>query len=365
VRLGYLKKKLAFPSNKSTTLLYLEVMPLSACKDYEQKNDCMLSIQHVESDPGMVCALRYDDVENKNVDKKVFEVETKEYIALVEELSQGDLSKTIDFMSLCSSVLFLSDISIEVKADQLFAWIALDLESSAFNFDDFFVAMKSFERGLSHATGHAPCTEAFVRTVATQWMALADPQHKGWTDASTRVSSNHFFEFCTNRQHVVRRLLEALAAAPLQQSQGGETKEVTDTIDKALTKGPAGGDEWMANPAWKKTAERMVPPQFKSAANNAKPASTLELEWVHGYRGFDCRNLQQPELRQQVWLADCNLRGRAGPLHHLRGKARGHLAVGEGRAEADRGQAGHLPQQGDPERGVPGGRYGGAGHCRG
>lgn len=45
VRVGYLKKKLAFPSNKSATLLYPKVMPLSACKDYEQKNDCKLSIR--------------------------------------------------------------------------------------------------------------------------------------------------------------------------------------------------------------------------------------------------------------------------------------------------------------------------------
>jgi hypothetical protein len=59
VRVGYLRKKLAFPSNKFTTLLNSDVMSLTACKDYEQKNDCMLSILHVESDPGVVSALRH------------------------------------------------------------------------------------------------------------------------------------------------------------------------------------------------------------------------------------------------------------------------------------------------------------------
>lgn len=49
-----------------------------------------------------------------------------------------------------------------------------------------------------------------------------------------------------------------------------------------------GGDEWMSNPTWKKTAEVMTPPDHR--ANPSKPASTLELDWVHGYRGFDCRN---------------------------------------------------------------------------
>ena len=29
-------------------------------------------------------------------------------------------------------------------------------------------------------------------------------------DATTRVSKKNFFDFCTNRQHIVRRLLEAL-----------------------------------------------------------------------------------------------------------------------------------------------------------
>jgi hypothetical protein len=69
-----------------------------------------------------------------------------------------------------------------------------------------------------------PCSsEAFVKGVATQWLALADPNHKGSADANTRISAAHFFEFCTNRQHVVRRLLESLAAT--------EVPEVRDMND--------------------------------------------------------------------------------------------------------------------------------------
>lgn len=44
----------------------------------------------------------------------------------------------------------------------------------------------------------------------------------------------------------------------------------------------------MSNPTWKKTAEKMVPPGF--VASSAKPSANLSLDWVHGYRGFDCRN---------------------------------------------------------------------------
>ena len=44
----------------------------------------------------------------------------------------------------------------------------------------------------------------------------------------------------------------------------------------------------MANPTWKKTATLMTPPNYRS--NPSKPPSRLCLDWVHGYRGFDCRN---------------------------------------------------------------------------
>jgi WD40 repeat protein len=43
----------------------------------------------------------------------------------------------------------------------------------------------------------------------------------------------------------------------------------------------------MANPAWKKTAERMTP---KGYFDSSRPNSSLTLDWIHGYRGFDCRN---------------------------------------------------------------------------
>ena len=43
----------------------------------------------------------------------------------------------------------------------------------------------------------------------------------------------------------------------------------------------------MANPAWKKTAEKMTP---TGNFDPNKPSSSLTLDWVHGSRGFDCRN---------------------------------------------------------------------------
>lgn len=201
-------------------------------------------------------------------------------------------AKVVDFMALCSSVLLLSSTPFEDKIDQLFKWIVLADSQDEFGFHDFLVAMSSFERGLSNAMGKPACSENYVKKVATDWFALADPLHKASPTSGTKVSSKDFFEFCSNRQHIVRKLLEILSQSRLCQDKNEDiiTSEiVTTAAEKShLDDGPSGGDEWMANPAWKKTAERMVPKNL--VPNSSKPSTTLDLEWVHGYRGFDCRN---------------------------------------------------------------------------
>jgi microtubule-associated protein-like 6 len=223
-----------------------------------------------------------------SISKEALNSAIKDYISLVEILSETDTSKVFDVMAVCSSILLLSQTSLEMKIDQLFCWITLDPESHGFSYEDFLVAMRSFERGLSHAFGRVACSEGFVKEIAAQWMAVADPQRKGLADANARISTKNFFDFCVNRQFVVRRLLEALASLEVLEDKNLELQEVTDTVD--LYREPGGGDEWMANPAWKKTAERMVTKAVRDRYVNAKPSSNLELDWVHGYRGFDCRN---------------------------------------------------------------------------
>jgi hypothetical protein len=163
------------------------------------------ALTHAEATTLLLDSLPAEDEEGHRVDFAQATNDVKSYLTLVEELSHQGSS--IDVMSLCSSALLLSRVPIEIKADLLFSWILLDPEASAYSFDDFFLAMKSFERGLSHAMGHAHSSEGFVKGVATQWLALADPQHRGSADTHTRISAPHFFEFCTNRQHVVRYVL--------------------------------------------------------------------------------------------------------------------------------------------------------------
>ena len=219
--------------------------------------------------------------------------EVGRFVALLEELgdkNQGAANagnyKVVDFMALVSSVLLLSPTQLEAKVDQLFQWIVLNSQDN-FGMQQFLVALSSFERGLSNAMGRPHCSEAYVKGVAQQWLALADPKHKG--DKDTVITDKDFFEFCCNRQHITRRLLEALGRSEIKEDKntGVTEHEVVSLVGGDEMKA-SGGDEWMANPAWRKTAERMVPKAL--LPNSSAPSTTLALEWVHGYRGFDCRN---------------------------------------------------------------------------
>lgn len=92
----------------------------------------------------------------------------QKYLELVSELSENDMSpKTFDFMAILSSVLFLAPRTIEDKIDQIFEWVTLNDSSDSFDFNEFYVALSSFERGLSHAMGKKSFNEETVKQVST------------------------------------------------------------------------------------------------------------------------------------------------------------------------------------------------------
>eukprot|EP01035_Chromulina_nebulosa_P008644 gene8644-11709_t len=119
----------------------------------------------------------YHADENKNqpqseAQKIKDEKATKAFVQMFVELSAtsllsssisdptaaNKLVKALDFMAVISSVLLLSDsVNIESKVDQLFDWIVLGskdgFDEENMTFDEFYLAMTSFEKGLSHALG--------------------------------------------------------------------------------------------------------------------------------------------------------------------------------------------------------------------
>jgi WD40 repeat protein len=154
------------------------------------------------------------------------------------------------------------------------------------------VALTSFERGLSHVFGQQACSEEYVRAVAMNWMPLADPSFLKSAAASS-ITNQQFFDFATNRLHVPRRLLEVIAESGRksdeeENSLNQDSDQPTASSSKNQMDLPSIGDQWLANPPWKKTAEKMIPSGIQHV--NAPPAESLLLQWCHGYRGYDCRN---------------------------------------------------------------------------
>lgn len=80
-------------------------------------------------------------------DPKESQAAVDSYIELIKELNVGDTTNVIDFMSLCSSVLLLSNAPLERKVDQLFDWITIGDENDYYNFQDLFVTINSVEKG--------------------------------------------------------------------------------------------------------------------------------------------------------------------------------------------------------------------------
>lgn len=89
---------------------------------------------------------------------------------------------------------------------------------------------------------------------------------------------------------MVRRLIERLGTSKANVDDNQHIQEaVVMAEEKAmLANAPSGGDQWMASPTWIKTAEKMIPKDISHI--DTLPSTLLELEWVHGYRGYDCRN---------------------------------------------------------------------------
>jgi hypothetical protein len=262
--------------------------------------------------------------------------EVAAYLELLAQLMEKDSIRAIDFMSIMASALLISRVDLFLKIDYLYQWMTLSgdpnedmddmddddhVAAEGISFDMFFVSLISIERGLSHAMGVSACTEGYMREIATQWFALANANHKPASDVTARISARDLQDFCMNQQLPIRRLLEALAGASVISNKSTELHEVVcashtggrggqhaaagaGTQDAGGASQPplhapkSGGDEFMSNPAWKKTAERMVPNtkdltvKYGQSLGDgvSKPPAALQLDWVHGYRGFDCRN---------------------------------------------------------------------------
>ena len=163
------------------------------------------------------------------------ELETmkEEVVAYVDRIKELILPfKYIDFMSMLSAVMFVSDLQIEAKIDFVYSYIALGSDGhDDFRYEDFTIALRSFEMGLSHAMDRKASKEDFVLEVAKNWMQIATKEQS--PTSSSLMKHSQLYDLCTNRQQPVRRLLEIISKAQDGEPDTGELHEVIHTYTHA------------------------------------------------------------------------------------------------------------------------------------
>ena len=136
------------------------------------------------------------------------------YLSLLTEIYEPDLS-AVDAMSLFGSVLLLGESSLEEKIDTLFTWIHIEDsegKEECINFEEFFLAIVSLEKGIAHSLGRKASTEAFMKKIATQW--FPNKAHSGRKPTDPPVlSKSAFFDLCNDRHQPIRQLLVAFSEA--------------------------------------------------------------------------------------------------------------------------------------------------------
>ena len=231
-------------------------------------------------------------------------------------------SKVIDFIAVCSSVLFLTSneyINLDCREEEIFKLTCLsvaevDNDTICMNFKQkFLVAMISFEQGMALAMGNPPLVNPHdkIAEVVNDWYkAIVQIDDTSSSSSSTTTNNNSktssiintarddgdsvtfksFALVCRDTSSPWGKLLENCSKARLQEKEDTDIQEAVDDVEEINFDGPSGGDEWLSTPAWISTAKHMLPDAMIKQAAKTRPANALELEWVHGYRGFDCRN---------------------------------------------------------------------------
>lgn len=135
-------------------------------------------------------------------------------------------SKYMDFITVFTSVLLISDDHLEEKIDKLFELTDFN-DDGNIQLDELYLTMTSVERGLSYILGESPSSSKYIYAAAKKFFSLSEMGREAESlDVHAQLGKKKFFEFCTNRQHSVRRLLELFGSARLQKSQVGELQEV-------------------------------------------------------------------------------------------------------------------------------------------
>ena len=164
--------------------------------------------------------------------------EIEDYLEFVKErnsLGNEDTShsKYLDFVTVFTSVLLISEDHLEEKIDKLFELTDFNNDGNI-SLDELYLTITSIDRGLSYILGDSPSSAKYIFAVSKRYFSLSEMGRESEAfDSNTQMGLNKFFEFCTNRQHTVRRLLEFFGNAKVQKNQIGDLQEVV-TAEKLM-----------------------------------------------------------------------------------------------------------------------------------
>ena len=158
-------------------------------------------------------------------------IEIKDYLEFVKErnsLGNEDTShsKYMDFITVYTSVLLISEDHLEEKIDTLFDLTDFNGDGNI-SLDELYLTITSVDRGLSYILGDSPSSAKYLLAASKKYFSLSEMGRESESvDPSTQMIRKKFFEFCTNRQHTVRRLLELFGSARIQKNTNGDLQEV-------------------------------------------------------------------------------------------------------------------------------------------
>lgn len=125
-----------------------------------------------------------------------------------------------------TSILLLSEDHLEEKIDKLFELTDFNGDGNI-QLDELYLTVTSVDRGLCYILGHSPSSSKYLNAASKKLFTLSEMGRESETlDTNTQMGKKKFFEFCTNRQHSVRRLLEMFGSASMQKNKVGELQEV-------------------------------------------------------------------------------------------------------------------------------------------
>ncbi|GMH46698.1 hypothetical protein TrVE_jg371 [Triparma verrucosa] len=199
---------------------------------------------------------------------------------------------SIDFMELFNALVLTAKMSFEEKVEYL--WQNLDLDcDNDIDLNEVTLGIKSIEGGISKMRGDVPAPERRIIDMSTEWFGYL----QSFDPATPKVDFDSFISFCESAKHPALVIIQLYADAEGSIDVDSDVEREGNPNDNDCVEMDDGMDDIRGEDA---EAELMAvkpyikaikePSWYNHPLNPEGPPSSLNLDVIHGYRAFDCRN---------------------------------------------------------------------------